>query len=200
MSDATPAVHLAIEGLVAVAFSPDGRWLATKNRPCRLWEVGTWREVRRIGDTGLCFSPDGRLLLVREPGEALRLVEAETGHTLARLRSPDLAEVWGAGFSPDGSRLVATNRDARAVNVWDLRAIRRHLVELGLDWEGPEFSGDDPADASAPPLPAPGSISGRSPWTLSNSPSRPSRSSSGLPHASGPTPTMPKPITSGPMP
>jgi hypothetical protein len=39
--------------------------------------------------------------------------------------------------------------------VVDLRAIRRRLADLDLDWDAPAFAQDEPADASAPPLPAP---------------------------------------------
>ena len=85
--------ELEIEGH-EVVFSPDGRWLLTSS-PCRLWEVGTWREVRRIGGTGGCFSPDGRLVLVQDASNLIRLVETETGRTLARLESPDLCGVGG---------------------------------------------------------------------------------------------------------
>ena len=40
-----------------------------------------------------------------------------------------------------------------AVHVWDLRAIRQHLAGMGLDWDAPAYSDDDPADPAAPPLP-----------------------------------------------
>ena len=39
------------------------------------------------------------------------------------------------------------------MHVWDLRAIRKHLTEMGLDWDAPAYSDDDPAGPSAPPLP-----------------------------------------------
>jgi hypothetical protein len=61
--------------------------------------------------------------------------------------------VRAAAFSPDGSRLVVTTPDGPAVHVWDLRAIRRHLAGMGLDWNAPAYSDDDPAAPSAPPLP-----------------------------------------------
>jgi hypothetical protein len=56
-------------------------------------------------------------------------------------------------LSPDGSRLVLTTNDGPAVHVWDLRAIRRQLGEMGLDWDAPAYPQDDPARADLPPLP-----------------------------------------------
>ena len=109
----------------AVEFSPDGKWLLTVGSPCRLWEVGTWRKARQLGGTGLCFSPDGRLVVVVDASKVIRLVETETGRTIARLESPDSFDPITAIISPDGSRLVVTTNDGPAVHVWDLRTIRR---------------------------------------------------------------------------
>ena len=91
--------------------------------------------MRRIGDAAGCFSPDGRLVVVQEANQVIRLVETETGRTLARLESPDLCAWHRPTFSPDGSRLVVTTNDGPAVHVWDLRAIRKHLAGMGLDWD-----------------------------------------------------------------
>jgi tetratricopeptide (TPR) repeat protein len=93
------------------------------------------------------------LVVVVDATKVIRLVETETGRTVARLESPDLCDVWAASFSPDGSRLVVTTNDGPAVHVWDLRAIRQHLSKVGLDWDAPAYSDDDPADPSAPTLP-----------------------------------------------
>jgi tetratricopeptide (TPR) repeat protein len=68
--------------------------------------------------------------------------------------SPDLGDVWAAAFSPDGSRLAVNNRSGPLVQVWNLRSIRNHLHGMGLDWDRPAYSGDDPADSLAPPLPS----------------------------------------------
>jgi WD40 repeat protein len=154
ISDAKKVAELPVDEMNWVRFSPDGKWLMTGNPPCRFWEVGTWREARqKIGGTGRCFSPDGRLVMVQDGRKVIRLVEIETGRTLARLESPDLCDVWGATFSPGGSRLVVTTGDGPAVHVWDLRAIRRHLARIGLDWDAPAYSDDDPASPTLPLLP-----------------------------------------------
>ena len=129
ISDGTPVENLKVEGLVGVAFSSDGKWLMTSPSPCKLWAVGTWEEARRISGEGLCFSPDGRLLLVQETNKPLLLVEAETGRKVARFESPDLCPVQqqGAAFSPDGSQLVIVTNDGPAIHVWDLR-------QSGITW------------------------------------------------------------------
>jgi hypothetical protein len=124
------------------------------DHPCRLWTIETWREAeQKIGGNGLCFSPDGRLVAVVDAARAIRLVEAETGRTIAKLESPDSCDVNRATFSPDGSRLVVTSNEGPAVHVWDLRTIRRRLVKMGLDWEAPAFPDDDAASPNLPPLP-----------------------------------------------
>ncbi|MGP0066975.1 MAG: protein kinase domain-containing protein, partial [Isosphaeraceae bacterium] len=151
--DAMKVAELSIDSGTEVTFSPDGRWLMTQASPCRLWEPGTGREVRQIGGAGRCFSPDGRHLLVQDANNVLRLVEVETGRTVARLESPDSCAVGWATFSPDGSRLAMITNEGPAVHVWDLRAIRRRLDTMGLDWDASAFPGDDRADPSAPPLP-----------------------------------------------
>ena len=150
---ADKVADLPIEFGGEITFSPDGRWLLTHASPCRLWEPATGREVRQIGGSGLGFSPDSRLLAVQDANRLILLVEAETGRTLAKLESPDSCHADWATFSPDGSRLVVITNDGPAVHVWDLRAIRRRLAEMDLDWDTPPYPDADPAGPSAPPLP-----------------------------------------------
>jgi len=105
------------------------------------------------GGAGNCFSPDGRMVVVTDADKVQGLVEAETGRTLARLESPDQCRVWGAAFSPDGTRLVLSTNDGPAVHVWDLRAIRRKLAEMGLDWDAPPYPDMDSATESTAAAP-----------------------------------------------
>jgi eukaryotic-like serine/threonine-protein kinase len=154
IGDAARVADLRVEGLVEVAFSPDGKWLLTSPSPCRLWAVGTWSEVRQIRGQGVCFSPDGRLLVVKDASKVIHLVETESGGTVARLESPDSCDVNSASFSPDGSLLVVTTNDGPgAVHVWDLRKIRKRLAAMGLDWNAPAYLDHDAAAPSLPRLP-----------------------------------------------
>jgi WD40 repeat protein len=153
--EATKVADLPIEYHTTVSFTPDGKWLVAGSPRLRLWRVGTWREegeyTGRIG----CFSPDGRTTAIAEPTRILRLVEFATGRTLARLESPDLGGVHNLAFSPDGSRLVlgSSDRPAPSVRVWDLRAIRKDLAGLGLDWQAPAYPEPDPTAATGPRSP-----------------------------------------------
>jgi serine/threonine protein kinase/WD40 repeat protein/tetratricopeptide (TPR) repeat protein len=143
LGDTTQVAALAIEGLIGVLFSADGKWLMTTYPPCRLWAVGTWHQAQQIGGRGLCFSAEGDLLLVQEASKVLRLVEPRTGRTLAQLESPDACDVWSATFSADGSVLAVSTNDGPAIHIWDLGAIRRRLAEMGLDWDAAPLAAAD---------------------------------------------------------
>jgi WD40 repeat protein len=149
-------VHeLPLEGSTMSRFSPDGRWLMTRTGHVgnRLWEVGTWREVRRFEYAGFAFSPDSRLLAINDVFGVVRLIETASGREVARLTGPEPMWYQPECFTPDGARLIATCSGHQALYVWDLRLIRRQLKELGLDWDWPEF--DPAAEGSRLAGPAP---------------------------------------------
>ena len=54
-------------------------------------------------------------------------------------------------FTPDGTRLVVVAGYAKAIHVWNLRAIRDRLKTMNLDWDWPEFPPVDPASKDAAP-------------------------------------------------
>jgi WD40 repeat protein len=77
------------------------------------------------------------MLMVQDADMTIRLVETETGRTLARLMSPDMCGVRAAAFSPDGSRLVVATTDGPAIHIWDLRTMGEQLEAMRLGWELP---------------------------------------------------------------
>ncbi len=117
----------------SVAFSPDGRMLASAagNWACpegsgelKLWDVRTGAEVRSLpGHEALvfcvAFSPDGQALASASWDETVRLWDATTGK-LRRVLRGHKAPVRSLAFSPDG-RLLASGGFDGTVRLWDAR-------------------------------------------------------------------------------
>jgi WD40 repeat protein len=137
-------VHdLPVREAVSVAFSPDGRWLvAGASGEYRCWSVGDWVPVYRIarepyGVPGpIAFTADGRLMALGVSQSTIHLVDPASGRKLAALQSPGVTALSWLSLSADGG-LLAAGDAVHAIHVWDLRAVRQRLVEMGLDWEQP---------------------------------------------------------------
>lgn len=81
----------------------------------------------------MVFSPDSRLLAVIENSREIVLLEAATGKEVARLLAPRPMLIASLRFNRDNSKVFALQSD-QSLQVWDLRAMRRELTALNLNW------------------------------------------------------------------
>ncbi len=119
---------------IEVAFTADGRWLASDSQECilRLWplspDVASGRRILIQEGTyspRMAISPDGRNILVisKEPGRAL-LVPLDGGPP-RRLRRLSSAWLDSPAISRDGHFAAAGSRlrpEGNVIEVWDLRS------------------------------------------------------------------------------
>jgi eukaryotic-like serine/threonine-protein kinase len=145
-------VDLPLQAASTAGFSPDGRWLATQTggHGGQLWEVDTWRPGIRF-DGNFCWNTDGRLLAVQGKLSVIGLLDPESGKEVCVLTGPEAKWYATACLTKDGTKLIATVSDRRALYVWDLRLIRKELQELGMDWDLPEFAPPANSESSSPP-------------------------------------------------
>jgi WD40 repeat protein/serine/threonine protein kinase len=144
-------------GVFAVAFSPDGRRLATASadRAARLWDLakGTLLSAPiRHDETiqAIAFSPDGQRLATASDGGFLRQWDAVTGAPIGDPIRHD-ASIIAVSYSPDGSR-VATASRSRIACLWECatgQAIgepARHdarVVAIAFDPSGKQLAAAD---------------------------------------------------------
>lgn len=115
---------------VSVAFSPDGRMLASGTHTTAgtdettvFWNAATGRKLRTLSDTdsvaSVAFSPDGRTLAsaIDSDTDSIKLWNVSTG---SRLRSLDQSySATSVTFSPDGKHLASSSGE-QTISLWDV--------------------------------------------------------------------------------
>ena len=138
-------------GVSSVAFSPDGRKLATgtNNGSTKLWDAATGRELyaltgQFVSEIYFAFSSDGRTLAVsgnKRPGaaqtpdytSAIEIWDTETGKRTASSAKYDGSHFTAVAISPDGKRVAvaAVSTAEQPVKLWDAASGRELLTIRG---------------------------------------------------------------------
>jgi WD40 repeat protein len=106
--------------IAAVAFSPDGRILASGAGSVRLWDTITGRQIARLTAhhnfvLAVAWSPDGTLLATS--AGSVRVWDTSTWQPREKLRGHGGA-VRAIAWNPDGSTLAAVGRFG-TIQLWD---------------------------------------------------------------------------------
>jgi WD40 repeat protein/serine/threonine protein kinase len=108
----------------ALAFSADGRWLATTGGDeVRVFDTSTWKQLATIPGPrirGLSFDPTGPRLATGTLGGAASIWELPSGAQVRHLR--EIGEpIDAVAFAPDG-QLIAIAETGGAEQVWNARS------------------------------------------------------------------------------
>jgi WD40 repeat protein/serine/threonine protein kinase len=110
--------------IVSLAWSPDGRWLATASwdRSVKVWPAGggwpLFQAAYADRAHSVCFSQKGEWLATGDQEGHVRLYDARSGELLETLTGHKSA-VYGVAFSPTGRRLASAGSNGN-VRIWDL--------------------------------------------------------------------------------
>ncbi len=120
---------LETDGVIAMAFSPDGRTLAASGwkSDVTLWDIDLKKPVGSLTNSqrhiwSTAYSPDGLLLATAGADQTIRLYDLKTRQETERLVGHG-DQVLSLAFSPVGQTLASGSKDKTAM-LWNLHPSR----------------------------------------------------------------------------
>ncbi|WP_346294108.1 eIF2A-related protein [Sphaerothrix gracilis] len=131
-----PALTYPFGQVYSVAFSPNGKWLATTSSDAtiRLWNIEeqccVYTLISNIsGFNFVAFSPDGKQLVTRSHDTSVRLWDIEQQQYVRTFTGHE-AWVISVAFSPDGKQFATGSQDT-TVRLWDVAQQRCIHIFIG---------------------------------------------------------------------
>jgi len=124
-----PSIGSEVRGSIAnaagMAFSPDGKFLATSSMDgtAKLWEISSGNELHTLkGHSGpirsIALSHDGERLVTGSFDHTAKLWDLKSGRELLTFKGHS-ARIHSVAISPDG-KLLATGSADRTLKLWDI--------------------------------------------------------------------------------
>ncbi len=124
--EAVAVLDGAGQSITHAAFSPDGTTVALldANRTITLWDAGIWKRRSTVPNTGrtargastLCFSPDGKTLLLAS-ADAFVFHDSATGRPLGSAKAA--GDITAYSFAPDGSAVAAADGKNSEIRIFN---------------------------------------------------------------------------------